>query len=200
MPNNEIRDIEQKIHTLMERLAKLQQSNRGNEVIKYSFSTIEGEINLLDLFGEKDKLLLIHNMGQGCRHCTLWADGFNGFLPHLESTISVVLVSKDAPQLQRKFANSRDWRFRLASHGGGEYIQEQSVMKDSNNMPGAVVYERDGDKIYRKNDCVFGPGDIYCSMWSLLGLAGLNETSWTPQFSYWQRPKTLDDGGKNIIE
>ena len=200
MPNNESRAIEQKIHTLMERLAKLQQSNRGNEVINYSFSTIEGEINLLDLFGEKDKLLLIHNMGQGCRYCTLWADGFNGFLPHLESTISVVLVSKDAPQLQRKFANSRDWRFRLASHGGGEYIQEQSVMKDSNNMPGAVVYERDGDKIYRKNDCVFGPGDIYCSMWSLLGLAGLNETSWTPQFSYWQRPKTLDDGGKNIIE
>ena len=200
MPNNEIRDIEQKIHTLMERLAKLQQSNRGNEVINYSFSTIEGEINLLDLFGEKDKLLLIHNMGQDCRYCTLWADGFNGFLPHLESTISVVLVSKDAPQLQRKFAHSRGWRFRLASHGGGEYIQEQSVMKDSNNMPGAVVYERDGDKIYRKNDCVFGPGDIYCSMWSLLGLAGLNETSWTPQFSYWQRPKTLDDGGKNIIE
>ena len=200
MPNNEIRDIEQKIHTLMERLAKLQQSNRRNEVINYSFSTIEGEINLLDLFGEKDKLLLIHNMGQGCRYCTLWADGFNGFLPHLEATISVVLVSKDAPQLQRKFANSRGWRFRLASHEGGEYIQEQSVMKDSNNMPGAVVYERDGDKIYRKNDCVFGPGDIYCSMWSLLGLAGLNETSWTPQFSYWQRPKTLDDGGKNIIE
>ena len=200
MPNNEIRVIEQKIYTLMERLAKLQQSNRGNEVINYSFSTIEGEINLLDLFGEKDKLLLIHNMGQGCRYCTLWADGFNGFLPHLESTISVVLVSKDTPQLQRKFANSRGWRFRLASHGGGEYIQEQSVMKDSNDMPGAVVYERDGDKIYRKNDCVFGPGDIYCSMWSLLGLAGLNETSWTPQFSYWQRPKTLDDGGKNIIE
>ena len=200
MPNNEIRDIEQKIRILMERLAKLQQSNRRNEVNNYSFSTIEGEINLLDLFGEKDKLLLIHNMGQGCRYCTLWADGFNGFLPHLESTISVVLVSKDAPQLQRKFANSRGWGFRLASHGGGEYIQEQSVMKDSNNMPGAVVYERDGDKIYRKNDCVFGPGDIYSSMWSLLGLAGLNETSWTPQFSYWQRPKTLDDGGKNIKE
>ena len=200
MPNNEIRDIEQKIHTLMERLAKLQQSNRGNEVINYSFSTIEGEINLLDLFGEKDKLLLIHNMGQGCRYCTLWADGFNGFLPHLESTISVVLVSKDAPQLQRKFAHSRGWRFRLASHGGGEYIQEQSVMKDSNNMPGAVVYEHDGDKIYRKNDCIFGPGDIYCSMWSLLGLAGMDSNTWTPQFSYWQRPNQLDDGGKNVIE
>ena len=63
MPNNEIRDIEQKIHTLMERLAKLQQSNRGNEVTNYSFSTLNGETALMDLFVEKDKLLLIHNMG-----------------------------------------------------------------------------------------------------------------------------------------
>ncbi|MBC8255850.1 MAG: DUF899 family protein [Candidatus Marinimicrobia bacterium] len=200
MANNEIREIEQQIHQLMEKLASLQQSNRGNEVKNYSFSTLEGKTNLIELFGENDKLLLIHNMGQGCRYCTLWADGFNGFVPHLESTMSVVLVSKDAPKLQRKFANIRGWRFRLASHGGGEYIQEQSVMKDSNNMPGAVVYERDGDKIYRKNDCVFGPGDIYCSMWSLLGLAGMDSNNWTPQFSYWQRPKSLDDGGKNLKE
>ena len=200
MSQNDIRDIEMQIRQLMEKLALLQQTNRGDEVKNYSFPTLEGETNLLELFGENDKLLVIHNMGQGCRYCTLWADGFNGFLPHLESTISVVLVSKDAPKLQRKFANSRGWRFRLASHGGGDYIQEQSIMKDSNNMPGAVVYERDGDKIYRKNDCVFGPGDIYCSMWSLLGLAGLNETNWTPQFAYWQRPQTLDDGGKNMIE
>ena len=200
MANNEIRAIEQQIRTLMEKLALLQKTNRGDRVKNYSFSTLEGETNLLELFGKNDKLLLIHNMGQGCRYCTLWADGFNGFLPHLESTLSVVLVSKDAPKLQRKFANSRGWRFRLASHGGGEYIQDQSVIKDSNNMPGAVVYERDGNTIYRKNDCIFGPGDIYCSMWSLLGLAGMNESDWTPQFAYWKRPKSLDDGGNNIIE
>lgn len=200
MAINEIREIEQQIHQLMEKLAKLQQTNRGDEVKNYSFSTLQGESNLLELFGENDKLLVIHNMGQGCRYCTLWADGFNGFLQHLESTISVVLVSKDKPKIQRKFANSRGWRFRLASHGGGEYIQEQSVMEDSNNMPGAVVYERDGNKIFRKNDCVFGPGDIYCSMWSLLGLAGMDSNTWTPQYSYWQRPKSLDDGGKNIVE
>ena len=61
-------------------------------------------------------------MGQACRYCTLWADGFNGFVPHLESTMAVALVSKDSPQRQREFANSRGWRFRLASHGGGDYI------------------------------------------------------------------------------
>ena len=187
MPNNEIRDIEQQIRKLMERLTKLQQSNRGNEVNNYSFSTLNGETSLMDLFGEKDKLLLIHNMGQGCRYCTLWADGFNGFVQHIESTMSVVLVSKDLPEIQRQFANGRGWRFRLASHGGGEYIKEQSVMEGSNNMPGSVVYEReDGNKIYRKNDCVFGPGDIYFAMWSLLGFVGLNETDWTHQWTYFK--------------
>jgi predicted dithiol-disulfide oxidoreductase (DUF899 family) len=53
------------------------------EVRNYTFTTIDGETSLLDMFGGKDRLLLIHNMGQGCRYCTLWADGFNGFLPHL---------------------------------------------------------------------------------------------------------------------
>ena len=101
---------------------------------------------------------------------------------------------------QRRFANSRSWRFRLASHGGGEYIREQSVVKGSDNMPGAVIYVRNGDEIYRKNACAFGPGDLYCSMWNLLGLAGLGEDDWTPQYNYWQRPKTLEDGGENLLE
>ena len=53
MPNNEIRDIEQQIHTLMEKLTKLQQSNRGNEVTNYNFSTLNGETALMDLFEER---------------------------------------------------------------------------------------------------------------------------------------------------
>jgi len=139
-------------------------------------------------------------MGQGCRYCTLWADGLNGFLPHLESVISVVLVSKDTPALQRQFANSRGWRFRLASHGGGEYLQEQSVQEDGGNMPGAVVYTRDGNTIRRKNAVTFGPNDMFCPAWNLLAMAGLGEDTWTPQFAYWRRPSQMDDGGSNMPE
>jgi len=139
-------------------------------------------------------------MGQGCRYCTLWVDGFNGLVGHLESAMSVVLVSKDDPETQRRFANSRGWRFRLASHGGGDYIREQTVMEEMDNMPGAVVYERAGDKIIRKNDCIFGPGDLYCAMWSLLGLGGLGDEDWTPQYAYWTRPEKLDDGGANVLD
>lgn len=63
-----------------------------------------------------------------------------------------------------------------------------------------MVYERDGDAILRKNACVFGPGDIYCAMWSLLGLAGLDDEGWTPQYTYWKRPAELDDGGSNVLD
>ncbi|SHG19654.1 Predicted dithiol-disulfide oxidoreductase, DUF899 family [Microbulbifer donghaiensis] len=194
-----IQQTEKQIFELMQKLSELRKQHRGDAVPNYTFKSLDGEVSLLELFADRERLLLIHNMGQGCRYCTLWADGFNGFVPHLESAMSIVLVSKDAPDVQRQFANSRGWRFRLASHGGGDYIREQTVLPGEGNMPGAVVYERDGDTIYRKNSCVFGPGDIYCSMWSLLGLAGLGEADWTPQFNYWQRPQKLDDGGANLL-
>ena len=66
-------------------------------------------------------------------------------------------------------------------------------------MPGVVLYELKDDRIYRKNRALFGPGDLYCSIWSFLSLAGLGEKSWTPQFNYWLRPGSLDDGGENIL-
>ena len=200
MMNSEIADLEGQIGELVMRLGELRKASPRAKVRNYSFATLDGVTTLTDLFGDHDKLLVIHNMGQGCRYCTLWADGFNGLLPHLESVISVVLVSKDAPEIQRRFANARAWRFRLASHSGGDYIREQSVVEGNDNMPGAVLYERETDDIYRKNVCIFGPGDLYCSMWNLLGLAGMGVSDWTPQFAYWKRPETLDDGGENLLE
>ncbi len=196
----EIVELEQQIFELTTKLHELRKSNSGEVVANYVFDTQAGETNLLELFGDHDRLLAIHNMGQACRYCTLWADGLNGFLPHLESTMAVVLVSKDSPETQRTFANSRGWRFRLASHGGGDYAREQTVTQGSTNMPGAVVYERKGDDIVRKNAVVFGPGDLYCSMWNILALAGLSEDNWTPQFNYWRRPEVLEDGGENLLD
>jgi predicted dithiol-disulfide oxidoreductase (DUF899 family) len=197
---DEIAALEGEIFELTQKLHALRKANRAGDIPNYTFETQNGQTTLLDLFGDRDTLMLIHNMGQGCRWCTVWADGFNGFLPHLESALSVVLVSKDTPEAQRRFANARGWRFRLASHGGGAYIEEQSVQDGVNNMPGVVVYERQGETITRKNSAVFGPGDLYCSMWHLLALAGLGESEFTPQFSYWRRPETLDDGGENVLD
>ena len=194
-----IQDLEREIASLTERLNAMRRKASGTEVPDYPLGTLQGGVRLGDLFAGHDKLLAIHNMGQGCRYCTLWADSINGFLQHLESAMAVVLLSKDPPDVQHRFAASRGWRFRLASHEGGAYIREQSTMPGESNMPGAVLYERLDGVIRRKNAVVFGPGDMFCSAWNFLAMAGFGTENWTPQFQYWQRPKTLDDGGENVL-
>jgi predicted dithiol-disulfide oxidoreductase (DUF899 family) len=200
MSAERIQELSQQIFDLGQELLQLQKDAPVVEVPDYSFDTLDGDVSLKQLFSGHDKLLAIHNMGQGCRYCTLWADGLNGFLPHLESAMGVVLLSKDDPSTQRRFANARGWRFRLASHGGGDYIREQSVLDGQGNMPGVVAYELREGTVFRKNSAVFGPGDLYCSLWNFIGLAGLDESGFTPQFNYWKRPASLDDGGVNILE
>ncbi|GLP95871.1 DUF899 family protein [Paraferrimonas sedimenticola] len=200
MSIEQIAELEQEIFNKVTELNQLRKAVEGEPVADYEFETLEGKVMLSELFGNQDKLLMIHNMGQGCRYCTLWGDGINGLLAHLESALSVVLVSKNDPQTMRTFAASRGWKFRLASHGGGAYMKEQVAQHGYDNMPGAVVYERKGDKIVRTNVCAFGPGDLYCAAWPLLGLAGIGEAEWTPQFNYWLKPKQLEDGGENVLE
>jgi predicted dithiol-disulfide oxidoreductase (DUF899 family) len=197
---SEIQELESEIAQKIARLNELRKAAPPTAVKNYTFQTLDGSVSLLELFAGRTTLFAIHNMGQACRYCTLWADGINAFLPHLESEFAVTLLSKDPPATQRLFANARNWRFRMASHGGNEYIAEQSVMPGHDNMPGIVCYERKGDQIFKRSSACFGPGDLYCSIWHILGLAGLGEEDWTPQYSYWKRPQKMDDGGLKILE
>ncbi len=190
--------LELEIMEKSQELAALRQAEDGVEVEDYTFRTLDGEVRLSSLFGGRERLLMIHNMGQGCRYCTLWADGINGVLDHLEDAMAVALVSKDPPEVQRRITLDRGWRFRIASHEGGAYMTEQCAMGEHANYPGAAVYQRKGGKILRGGRTAFGPGDLYSPVWHFLALAGLGHEDWTPQFHYWRRPEQLDDGGQNV--
>lgn len=197
-PINEIQKLENEIFERTQKLSQLRKDAKPTKVKNYVFSNLEGSVDLLSLFAGKDVLFAIHNMGQGCRYCTTWADGFNAFLPHLEDRFSVVLLSKDPPEIQRQFANSRGWRFRMASHAGKDYMKDQNVLPGEGNTPGIVCYVREGETIFRKNFSIFGPGDQFCALWPILSLAGHDSETWTPQYSYWVRPTKMDDGGQNL--
>ncbi len=194
----EAEKLEFEIMEKTQQLAALRRNEAATEVKDYAFQTIDGETNLSSLFAGRDRLLMIHNMGQGCRYCTLWADGINGVLDHLEDAMAVAFVSKDPPETQRRMALDRGWKFRLASHGGGDYMAEQCTMGEHANFPGATIYERQSDKIVRRGRTGFGPGDLYSPVWHFLALGGQGADAWTPQFHYWGRPTTLDDGGENV--
>src|SRR5213594_4213783 len=56
----------------------------------YSFETDQGNASLPDLFGGRSQLLVYHFMfgpeyTAGCSTCSAIADGFNGFVVHLEN-------------------------------------------------------------------------------------------------------------------
>ena len=194
----EAEQLEYEIMQKAQTLAELRRKEASTEVTDYEFETTTGPTNLSGLFGDHERLLMIHNMGQACRYCTLWADGINGILDHLEDAMAVVLVSKDAPEVQRTMALDRGWKMRMASHAGGAYMSEQCTMGEHANMPGAAVYDKKAGKIMRIGRTAFGPGDLYSPMWHFLALAGVGAGDWTPQYHYWQRPQQLEDGGENI--
>lgn len=193
----ELAELETQLMGMNDKIAKLR-SELPKEVIQdYPFKTLEGEITLSECFSGKDKLLVIHNMGQACRYCTAYADGINGVLHHLENAMSVLFVSKDDPQTQRDMALSRGWKFRTASHQGGDYMKTRCAMQDYGNMPGAAVYGKENGQIVLIGQTYFGPGDFYSPIWPFLALGGIGGEDWTAQFRYWQPPKKLDDGGEN---
>lgn len=202
--DTEIDALEKQLYALTQKLNALRAQRPPTSVDNYDFQTLSGPTTLLNLFRGREVLFVIHNMGMACRYCTVWADGLNAFLPHLEDQYSVVLVSKDSPEEQRRMANDRGWRFVMASHAGSRYLEEQTVLQGPSsaysNYPGMVCYLRDGQQIVRKNSVTFGPGDEFCSIWNVLSLAGIPNDGWTPQYRYWSRPNILDDGGENIRE
>ncbi|HYB10759.1 MAG TPA: DUF899 family protein [Alphaproteobacteria bacterium] len=155
------------------------------EVTKnYRLAAADGPVSLSDLFGRQDTLIVIHNMGAGCRFCTLWADGFNGVYDHLQSRAAFVVASPDAPDQQRKFAVSRGWRFPMVSYQGSSFGEDMGYRTDDGARPGVSVFKRDGDKIVRVSDTSFGPGDDFCSVWHIFDLIPEGAAGWQPKYHY----------------
>src|SRR6516164_9513796 len=78
---------------------------------RQQISDLRGKIRELQHSAEPQAV-----MGASCPYCTLWADGFNGLLPHIENRAAFVVASPDDPQAQEKFKASRGWRFPMVSH------------------------------------------------------------------------------------
>jgi DNA-binding transcriptional ArsR family regulator len=79
------------------------------DVGEYVFQTLDGPVTLKSLFGDKRDLFVVHNMGKGCNSCSMWADGLNGFYPHIADRAVLVVASPDTPVVQAEFAASRGW-------------------------------------------------------------------------------------------
>jgi predicted dithiol-disulfide oxidoreductase (DUF899 family) len=193
MPQGDTKTFEQRVEALEEEIANkkaelavLRKSAPRQEVSDYVFASGNGETKLSNLFNGQDELIIIHNMGKGCAYCTLWADGFNGFLGHLENRAGFAVVSPDDPATQTSFAESRGWKFKMLSGKGSTFIKDMGfVSQKGGYMPGFSTFIKDeSGKIYRAAHATFGPGDDYCAIWHLFDLLDKGQNGWAPKFKY----------------
>lgn len=175
--------LEKQLFALKKKLAAARKKAGRRRVPDYSFSTPTGHVRLSGLFNNKKELILIHNMGRQCPYCTMWADGFDGLLAYLEDRAAFVVSTPDSPQTQRQFAADRGWRFRIVS------TEESPIRKDlgfgSNEKPGpgVSIFEKDArGGLFHVASAGFGPGDDYCSAWSLFDLLPNGAGKWAAKY------------------
>ncbi len=188
--DDRIAALEAEIRERHAELARLRRERPRETVGAYRFRAPAGAtVTLIELFEHHDDLLVVHNMGTACHHCTLWADGFNGLLPHLEDRTAFVVVSPDSPVTQQAFAEQRGWRFRMVSNGDSSFTEDMGFLRERNGamspFPGVSAFRRASDgTIERVAAADFGEGDPYCAAWHLFALLPDPPTPWSPRSTY----------------
>jgi predicted dithiol-disulfide oxidoreductase (DUF899 family) len=182
----ELGRAEEELGRCQEKIAQLRKQLAQPVVQDYTFTGPDkAQVALSSLFGAKEDLIAIHNMGASCAYCTMWADGFNGLLPHLEDRAAFVVISPDDATTQQRFAQQRDWKFTMVSSNGTTFRADMGYQSGEYVLPGVSVFHKNADgSITHVSHAPFGPGDAYCSAWHLFDLLPKGSDEWEPKFKY----------------
>ena len=185
--NEQMEAIEKEINDKRKELEQLRRKAAATEIGDYTFTSREGKpVALSSLFGDKDDLIIVHNMGTGCKYCTLWADGFNGEYFHLEDRAGFAVVSPNPAAVMHEFASGRNWRFTILSADGTSFFKDMGFESDKGDpWPGVSTFHRDKTgKVRRVSKAYFGPGDDFCGVWHFLDMLEQGPNNWQPEYVY----------------
>ena len=186
-PLKVLETAEQELKQARERVTALRKKLDNKLVPDYTLKDPDGHpVSLASLFGTKDDLIIIHNMGKSCPYCTLWADGLTGFKKHLENRAGFALVSHDRPSVLREFAAGRGWNYKYLSNDGGPFSKAMGMQNDDGSpLPGISTFHRDANgAVKRVSHAYFGPGDDFCSIWHMFDMLKDGPKGWGPNYSY----------------
>jgi predicted dithiol-disulfide oxidoreductase (DUF899 family) len=113
----------------------------------YRFETDEGSASLADLFRGRSQLLVYHFMfgpdyTAGCPACSAIADGFNGFVVHLENhDVAMTAISRAPLDKLQAFKQRMGWTFPWASSFGSEFNFDFNVsLTEAQQRDGTIEY------------------------------------------------------------
>lgn len=121
---------------------------RLKTVEDYALLDNEGrDVKLSSLFGKKEYLIVLHNMGKTCPNCALWGDEFNGMLKHLEKAAAFCVIGPDDPRTQRAYVKERGWKATLYSAQGSSFIKDMGFEDDDGDaQPGVSILHKGEDR------------------------------------------------------
>jgi predicted dithiol-disulfide oxidoreductase (DUF899 family) len=114
---------------------------------EYRFDTDEGRASLADLFRGRSQLLVYHFMfgpdyTAGCATCSTIADGFNGFVVHLENhDVAMTAISRAPIDKLQTYKRRMGWTFPWASSFDGDFNFDFSVgFTEEQQREGGIEY------------------------------------------------------------
>jgi predicted dithiol-disulfide oxidoreductase (DUF899 family) len=99
----------------------------------YVFEGPGGKESLADLFAGHRQLIVQHFMfdpswDAACKSCSFWADGYNGFFPHLEHRDTAFVAVSLAPLAKLEaFKKRMGWNFKWVSSRGSDFNRDYQV-------------------------------------------------------------------------
>lgn len=184
----EIQRLENEINAKKAELAKLISETNSTLVKDYSFLAPNNiDIQLSELFEDKDELIVVFYMGYQCKYCTLWADGYNGLYEHLSDRTTFVVVSHETPLFQQELRKDRNWKFPMFSRANNTFAEDLGFTKiDEENrpLPGIASFLKKEGEIYLHHKTFFGPGDNFCIFWDIMNILPKGINNWVPQYNY----------------
>jgi predicted dithiol-disulfide oxidoreductase (DUF899 family) len=153
----ELLEAEKELTRRSDELARRRQELPWVRIDKdYRFETDEGRASLADLFRGRSQLLVYHFMfgpdyTAGCPSCSAIADGFNGFVVHLENHDVMLWAVSRAPLAKlQAYKRRMRWTFPWASSFGSDFNFDFSVgFTQEQQREGGIEYNYRREAAFR---------------------------------------------------
>jgi predicted dithiol-disulfide oxidoreductase (DUF899 family) len=136
---------------------------------RYVFDGPDGKQTLSDLFGKRSQLAVYHFMfspewDEGCKHCSFWADNFNGIIVHLNHRdVTFVAVSRAPLARLEAFKKRMGWTFKWVSSFQNDFNYDYGVSFTPEQLQKGTAYynysrdnpgfpDREGTSVFYKDE------------------------------------------------
>lgn len=202
---DELLEAELSLRDQRERVAELRRSlpldtTAPDETFEEIVDGVRTPVKLSELFRDPSKpLVIMHFMYGGaqthpCPMCTMFADGYDGAIPHIEQTVNfAVLVAGDVGDFSH-YVGTRGWKnLRIVSAKDSTVKRDLGFeTPDGRQIPGVSVYHRnaDGSLVHFYSQSAFVPDrgfrmmDLLSPVWNFLDLTPVGRGDFMPSKSY----------------